>query len=125
MAKRLTPAQLCAIAFAAVSCASLAQALTDPTRPPTEPLPADAGGVPVDTSKPQLQSILISPNRRLAIIDGQTVALGGHFGDARLVSISETAVVLKRGDKTETLRLVPAAVDKTAVRQKAREAIKR
>ena len=41
------------------------------------------------------------------MIDGQTVALGGRIGDATLVKISETGVVLKRGEEYETLRLLP------------------
>ena len=119
--------QLCVAALAAVSCASLAQALTDPTRPPTEPLPSDAPTAlaPADASKPRLQTILISPTRKLAVIDGRTVALGERFGDARLVSISETAVVLKRGDKTETLRLLPGELEKSVHRDKARGVTRR
>jgi len=117
--------QLCAAALVAVSCASLAQALTDPTRPPTEPLPSDAAAAPADASKPRLQTILISPTRKLAVIDGQTVALGQRFGDARLVSISETAVVLKRGDRAETLRLLPGELEKSAHKDKARGVTRR
>jgi len=121
----MTPLHLCAAALAAVSCASIAQALTDPTRPPSEPPQGEAALVPLDASKPHLQTILISPTRKLAVIDGQTVALGGRFGDARLVSISETAVVLKRGDKTETLRLLPGEVEKSVHRERTRGGIRR
>lgn len=84
-----------------------AQDLPDPTRPPaamdTRPEPAagtQAGG-------PMLQSVLISPTRKAAIISGRTVALGEKFGDARVVKITETEVVLRNGKEMQTLKLFP------------------
>lgn len=84
-----------------------AQDLPDPTRPPaamdTRPDPAagtQAGG-------PILQSVLISPTRKAAIISGQTVALGEKFGDAWIVKITETEVVLRNGKEIQTLKLFP------------------
>jgi len=95
--------------WAASSCAR-AQALSDPTRPPSA---SPAAGQPdAGTGGPRLQSILLSPGRKIAIIDGQTVALGGKIGDATLVRIAEAGVVLKRGDELETLPLLPAAAKK-------------
>jgi len=59
---------------------------------------------------PRLQSVLISPDRKLAIIDGETVALGGTVGDATLVQITETGVTLKRGAQVTRLELYPGVV---------------
>ncbi len=86
-----------------------AQSLSDPTRPPAAlTAPADgAVGVP---GAPMLQSVLVSRNpggRAVAVISGQTVRLGGKVGDAVLVRISQTEVVLRRGKALETLRLYP------------------
>lgn len=86
-----------------------AQALRDPTRPP------GASGVriaPGERTAPtgglQLQSILISPERRAAIISGQVVRLGELVQGHRLVAIGEGDVVLRMDGKSRTLRLFPA-----------------
>ena len=85
-----------------------AQVLSDPMRPPA--FGASSGSE--QASGPRLQSTLLSHGRRLAIIDGQTVALGGKVGDATLVDIAPTQVLLRRGAETETLPLLPAAEKK-------------
>lgn len=82
--------------------AACAQALVDPTRPPTE---VTSPGAAPASSGPRLHSVIISPARRLAVIDGDTVSVGGKIGDATVVQISETEVVLKRGDETERLTM--------------------
>ncbi|MGH8686101.1 MAG: MSHA biogenesis protein MshK [Burkholderiales bacterium] len=90
------------------ACAARAQPapLVDPTRPPiVEPeRPADAGQKPAG---PRLQSVLISPSRRVAVIDGNAVAVGEKFGEATVTAISEGAVVLRYADRKETLHLLP------------------
>lgn len=110
----MTAAALFGLAVAAICCAAQAQALGDPTRPPGTAGLADGAEPGAQSSAPQLQSILISPQRRLAVINGQTVALGGRIGDATLLAISETGVVLRRGGQLETLRLLPDAGKKPA-----------
>lgn len=82
-----------------------AQDLLDPTKPPASILRA-ASGLEVPAG-PILQSVLIGPNRKLAIIDGQTVKLNGKFGNQTLVKLNETSVVLKRGKQLQTLNLHP------------------
>lgn len=96
------------------SSAVQAQSLGDPLRPPSAP--ASSGAETVQEASPnQLQSVLISPSRKLAVINGQTVALGGRIGDATLARVSETGVVLKRGATLETLHLLPGIEKKKAV----------
>jgi hypothetical protein len=51
--------------------------------------------------------VLLSPRRKIAVINGVTVPLGGMVGEARLVKITETEVVLKTGNETEVLKLFP------------------
>jgi MSHA biogenesis protein MshK len=88
-----------------------AQTLDDPTRPPAA-LWAPANAAPVVAARPQLQSVLISTQpggRRLAIIDGQTVKVGGKVGDAVVTEIHDTAVVLRRGKSLETFKLYPSS----------------
>jgi len=53
--------------------------------------------------------VIISPDRRAAIINGQTVELGGKYGDAQLTEVNESGVVLSgtRG-KQKLLLMFPA-----------------
>ena len=89
--------------------------LADPTRPPSASA-AQLGGPADGPVGRQLQSVLLSGGRKVAIIDGKTVPLGGMFGEARLVRISETEVTLKTGEETEVLKLYPG-VDKQPVKR--------
>ena len=86
--------------------AALAQTLGDPTRPPSVTAGA-AGAETVESEAPrQLQSILFSRGRKVAVIDGQAVGLGAQIGDAVVAKISESEVVLKYPDRVETLKLL-------------------
>lgn len=82
-----------------------AQEQLDPTRPPigihTPSMEhhADGGG---------LQAVLISPTRRAAIINGQTVKLGGKYGNERLVALSEGRAVLQGEYGRRELRVFSA-----------------
>jgi MSHA biogenesis protein MshK len=112
---------LLALAVSSAARAALAQPLADPTRPPNvSPTEPTLGASRESTTR--LQSVLISPTRKLAVIDGQTVRLGGRVGDATLVDISETQVVLQRHGGNETLKLHPAAEKKLVLRSVSPEA---
>lgn len=94
-----------------------AQALGDPTRPPPGLRGGTGAGSGRAASEPGglvLQSVIISDSNRSAIISGQHVMLGGKIGPARLVKVSEAAVVLLTGDSRRTLKLFPD-VQKRAV----------
>lgn len=98
---------VCCLLF---SACSFAAELNDPTRPPlsiAEPV-ADAGGAAV-IPPAGLQSILVGKFRRIAIIDGQTVELGGRIGDAKLVEVNATSVVLRTPQGRRVLTLFPDA----------------
>jgi MSHA biogenesis protein MshK len=104
----------CGFIFALLECPARAESLPDPTRPPSEfeaPAPA-AGGAAVPSGAPLLQSVLISPQHKVAIISGETVTLGGKYHTARVVKISESEVVLNEGGSLQTLKLFPG-VEKT------------
>ncbi|HVS25958.1 MAG TPA: MSHA biogenesis protein MshK [Burkholderiales bacterium] len=87
-----------------------AENLPDPTRPPPGALTL---GAAVASSGPVLQSVLISPGRKTAIISGETVRLGGKYGAATVIRISESEVVLNHGGNLQTLRLFPEVEKKT------------
>ena len=106
--KTLTLTMLAGLALAHLPAS--AQALNDPTRPPAGLVAGrfDAGA----ESLPRLQSVLISPRaggRQVAVIDGETVRLGGSFRGARLSRMSQTEVELVRGRERQVLRLEPPA----------------
>lgn len=82
------------------------QALSDPTRPPLGF--GDASTAAVMDAKPQergLQSVIISPSRCAAIIDGKTVVLGAKHGSERLIEINARGVVLQGTHSRRTLTL--------------------
>ena len=103
-----------AIAALVAMAGAQAQALTDPTRPPSAPSGSPAAQE--EAAGTQLQSILLSSGRKVAVINGTMVPLGGMVGEAKLVRISETEVVLKKGNETEVLKLFPG-VDKKSSRR--------
>lgn len=78
--------------------------LPDPTRPHG----ASAGG----RSASGVQSILISPQRKVAVVNGREVTVGDRVGDAVVVDIRPYEVILNRGGRESRLRLVPR-LDKT------------
>lgn len=84
-----------------------AQVLIDPTKPPPEiytPL-AQAGQAAPESDR--LQTIIISPTRRAAIINGQTIERGEKHGDAKLVEVSESGVILLGPQGRQVLALFP------------------
>ncbi|WP_199724751.1 MSHA biogenesis protein MshK [Noviherbaspirillum saxi] len=108
--KRATIATIYLMAISAMTAG--AQALPDPTRPPA----ALQKQTPETDEAPaalQLQSILISPKRRVATISGQIVHVGDKVGEAQVVKITENEVVLRNGKDVQTLKLLPQ-VDRKA-----------
>ena len=110
MARRLTPllSALCLLGWGGAACAQL----HDPTRPPGDAAQqADAGqGLAAPSG---LQSVILRKHGKpAALINGEVVELGGKVGEARLVKVTEDAVVLKGPGGEETLRLIPAAEKK-------------
>lgn len=116
MNARAFPA-IAAVAATLAMAAAQAQALTDPTRPPNANAAASGEQAVPGT---QLQSVLISPGRRLAIINGTMVPLGGMLGEAKVVKITETEVVLQKGSETEVLKLFPG-IEKQPIRKSTRQ----
>jgi MSHA biogenesis protein MshK len=90
-----------------LSAASLAHAapFADPTRPPSAF--SDDGAAATAPGGPRLESVLIAPDRRLAVINGQEVRVGGKYGEGQVVRITESEVVIRSAQGTETLRLLP------------------
>ncbi len=96
-----------------------AQVLGDPTRPPAGQRGSGSvgGRAAGDPAGLVLESIIISDTNRSAIISGEHVMLGGRIGQARLVKVSEAAVVLLTGDSRRTLKLFPGVHKRPAGEQ--------
>lgn len=91
-----------------------ARALDDPTRPPLG-YGAGAGGRRAAAGDDLvLQSVIISPDARSAIINGEHVMLGQKVGAARLVNVSEGEVVLMVGGSRRRLALYPGVQKRAA-----------
>ncbi|HEX4984689.1 MAG TPA: hypothetical protein VFV71_01325 [Burkholderiales bacterium] len=102
MAGRLTRAAA-VIACGLLAAQASAQALRDPTRPPG----AARGSVRAERPAWALQSVLISPERRYAIINGEVVALGGSVGGAELVAVAPDGVTLRTAQGLKVVHLFP------------------
>lgn len=89
-----------------VSTSALSQEMTDPTRPPGG-LAAGELEAAGESGGLVLQSVMISPAGRAAIINGAVVKLGQKYGEAVLTRVAENEVVLKSGDTTQVLKMYP------------------
>lgn len=93
--------------------AASAQVANDPMRPPVgyaDAVPDSGAGGGL-----RLQSVMISPTQRWAIINGVLVKLGEKYGNAVLVRVVETEVVLKSGGTQEVLKLHPGVLKREIV----------
>ena len=122
---------LLALGFFGVGALAKAAGLHDPTQPPAyalqkfrqaklSVLPAATKSVAVKPQqKPlQLTSILISRDRKIAIIDDQMLALGDRIRGAKLVGLTRASARLVRKGKVINLSLNN---DSTAIRKSAVE----
>ena len=87
-------------AFVFYAGSALAQPLTDPMRPPNVAASAPSAGKP--SSAPiGVQVIITSQERKVAVIDGKVVALGGTVRDGKLVGLTDTSAVLEKSRSGE------------------------
>ncbi|MCO6412956.1 MAG: hypothetical protein J5I92_09445 [Thiogranum sp.] len=92
--------------IASLGVSASALALQDPTRPTNA---SDWFGNKTSGTQAEwsLQSILTGPDRRIAVINGTRVREGDRIGTARVVQIEDSRVLLRTGEGTLTLRLLP------------------
>jgi hypothetical protein len=101
-------------AAGALLLASLAHAaedigrLPDPTRPPIGP--AAAAAPKAEIAGPQLQSTMVSPTFRRAVISGRTYQPGDRLGGAVIVDIQPYEVTLRQDSRETRLRFFPRLV---------------
>lgn len=88
------------------AAADVFDAWSDPTRPHTGaavvgPAPHGAGYV--------LQSTMVSPQRRVAVINGRRYSTGSRLANWEIVAIDANEVVLRDGHGEKRLQLLPMA----------------
>lgn len=95
------------LVLAALLAPSLAGAspLPDPTRPADAPIARANGGTAA--AGPVLQSTLVSPTRRVAVIDGRTVGVGDKVHGATVVDIQPYEVRIHQNGRDARLRMLP------------------
>lgn len=76
----------------------------EPLRDPTRPYTAAER---VRTAAPRfvVNAIIVSPERRVAIVNGRRVAVGGSIGGATVVAIERDQLILDLGGKRITAAL--------------------
>lgn len=82
---------------------AVAGEVKDPTRPPSLTPAVAPAAAPSATRPWRLSSVLISPDRRVAVIDGNVLRLGERIDGAELVEIQSHAVKLRRGERFFTI----------------------
>ena len=87
---------------------SQAEVLVDPTRPANYRQKGTNALGTKAAPKWVLSSTLISPARRLATINGKTVAVGEQIGTAKVVAIESASVAIRDGNKEIILELLPS-----------------
>lgn len=92
---------------AASALAQGGEVMTDPMRPPG----AGESGATPPASKPSssagVKIILTSSGRKLALIDGKVVLMGGEARDGTLVGLSDSTAVLSRDGRRNVLLMHP------------------
>ena len=96
--------------------AAAAAELPDPTRPGFFSKPRVKSRSP---PKPALvlQVTLISPERRIAIINGRSYVLGSRIRGAEITESRPYEVTLRRNGRDIRLRLVPARIDQESTEE--------
>ena len=100
------------IAWAPTGALARADELIDPTRPP-DIVPLSAGDLSGFGGTFVLNSILISPQRRVAIVNGVRVKEGDQVDGAEVLEIFRSGVRLKAEGETFEVRMTASV--KTAV----------
>jgi MSHA biogenesis protein MshK len=84
----------------------------DPFRPPRQAEQAASGERAAPIAATRLESVLIAPDRRIAVINGQQYTEGARFGSGRVLRISEAEVVIRHADRDEAIKLFPQGIKK-------------
>ncbi len=91
-----------------------ADTLKDPTQPPAS-LYGEVSVSSEVVTGPVLQSVMIGPQLRAAIINGEKVLLGGKYQQATLIRLNEHSAVLRNPDMTTQTLVIDYAIEKKII----------
>lgn len=100
---------LCSLLTALSLCASV---LIDPTRPTTRHKTTTSDNVGAVVRSWKLESTLVAPDRRVAVINGKLVSEGESVDGARVIEIRKLDVLVQTPTRRMTLQLLPDIVKK-------------
>ena len=107
---------LCGIGITLVMQNTHAETLRDPTQPPASVYSDNVTNEDQEVNAgPVLQSVMIGPQYRSAIINGQKVMLGKKYGQATLINLDEHKAVLRNQDMTTQTLMLDYAIEKKIV----------
>jgi MSHA biogenesis protein MshK len=89
--------------------------MSDPMRPPGAS--ADSDQVAATATGAGLQAVVISPSRKLAVIDGEVVPLGAPVREGTLTGLSDSSAVLKKKGSERDVLLMHPNIDKRPSRK--------
>lgn len=89
----------------------------DPTRPPDVSAPAARSDQGEETREWILTSVLVSGQRRVAVLNGRQVSAGDEIDGARVVEVNTTGVTLAYGTQRFTVPMVRAVKSKSSRRE--------
>ena len=92
----------------------VADTLKDPTQPPAS-LYSEVSASSEELTSPVLQSVMIGPQLRAAIINGEKVVLGGKYQQATLIRLNEHTAVLRNPDMTTQTLSMDYAIEKKII----------
>ena len=107
-----------AVVCIALACGAQGAPFADPTRPPGA-VEGISGGASTPGT-PRLESVLIGPDRRVAVINGQQVTIGTKFGGGQVVRITESEVLIRKAEGDESLKLFPQDGKRSPARGKGK-----
>lgn len=109
MMTRSLKAAVAALFFCALPGAYAAEAYRDPFVFGGERAPgAAAGPAPAAGAAPVVEMILVSPEKRIAVIDGRRLTVGSSLAGGVITRIDINAVVVEKDGALKTLRLSDA-----------------
>ncbi len=80
---------------------------SDPTRPPSAATASVAAPSEVDAGRLVLQSVLVAPDRRVAVVSGVPLTIGDEVQGHRLLRVTDAEAVLQGPAGLVTLKLYP------------------
>jgi MSHA biogenesis protein MshK len=92
------------VSLASTGALATAEELVDPTRP-ADVMPLMIGGASGSGGTFELNSVLISPERRIAIVNGIRVKQGDQIDGAEVLEINPGGVRLKAEGETFEVRM--------------------